>query len=466
LTRPNGVETSYSYDTLSRLLSVLHNGGSLPGSAGYTYDAAGNRISKTAVQQASPNPVSVTSNYSYDPIYELTQAVVGGTLAESFSYDAVGNRLTSAGPTSYNYNASNELTSTSAATYTYDSNGNTLSKTDTNGTTYYTGDFENRLASVTLPGTGGTVNFKYAPFGRRIEKASSAGTTVYAYDGDNITEELGGGGNLLAHYTQGGGMDEPLAVTEAGGTHFYHPDGLGSITSLTDSTGNVAASYVYDSFGKVTASTGTGPNPFQYTSREFNSETSLHYYRARYYDAATGRFLREDPIGFRGGDANLFRAVRNRPTAFSDPSGLLVIDPTFNSDCLPALKQALGIVRKITLTNKTCDCAYKQIGSGRSLSDFLNDPNIMIVSVPRDRYIRDANGKITAAEAAHVFPYDTSHIFIRPYACRMGRWALADALIRELVHLTKGSPEGDDEQLPEDMEVLCGTTKPKMSFTR
>ena len=119
--------------------------GHLPGSASYTYDAAGNRLTKTAVQEASPNPVSVLSQYSYDNIYELTQAVVNGSVAESYSYDAVGNRLTSAGPTSYNYNASNELTSTSTATYTYDNNGNTTSKTDSTGTTIYTWDFENRL---------------------------------------------------------------------------------------------------------------------------------------------------------------------------------------------------------------------------------------------------------------------------------------------------------------------------------
>ena len=133
LTRPNGVNTSYSYDTLSRLLSVLHNGGALPGSTSYTYDAAGNRLTKTAVQEASPNPVSVLSQFSYDNIYELTQAVVNGSVAEGYTYDAVGNRLTSAGPTSYNYNASNELTSTSAATYAYDNNGNTTSKTTTPG---------------------------------------------------------------------------------------------------------------------------------------------------------------------------------------------------------------------------------------------------------------------------------------------------------------------------------------------
>ncbi len=160
---------------------------------GYTYDAAGNRLTKTALQEASPNPVSVLSQFSYDNIYELTQAVVNGSVAEGYSYDAVGNRLTSAGPTSYTYNSSNELTSSSAATYAYDSNGNTISKTTTAGITSYTWDFENRLASVTLPGTGGTVNFKYDPFGRRIEKiAPTTGTTIYAYDGANVTEELGG----------------------------------------------------------------------------------------------------------------------------------------------------------------------------------------------------------------------------------------------------------------------------------
>jgi RHS repeat-associated protein len=328
LTRPNSVNTSYSYDTLSRLLSVLHNGGSLPGSAGYTYDAAGNRTSKTAVQQASPNPVSVTSNYTYDNIYELTQAVVGGSLAEGYSYDAVGNRLTSAGPTSYNYNTSNELTSSTTATYAYDNNGNTTSKTDSAGTTFYTWDFDNRLTSVTLPGTGGTVNFKYDPFGKRIQEiAPTCGTTIYVYDGENVVEELGGGGNLLASYTQGAGIDEPLAMTRIGGTYFYHADGLGSITSLTDTTGNVAATYVYDSFGKLTASTGAITNPFQYTGREFDTETGLYYYRARYFDPKAGRFISQDPVH---SGVNFYDYVTNNPTLSVDPFGQVACLKTAN----------------------------------------------------------------------------------------------------------------------------------------
>ena len=302
------------------LLSVLHNGGTLPGSTSYTVDAAGNRTSKTALQQAAPTPVSVTSNFSYDNIYQLTQAVVGGSVAESYSFDAVGNRLTSAGPTSYTYNSSNQLTATSSATYAYDSNGNTTSKTDTGGTTNYTWDFENRLTQVTLPGQGGTVYFNYDPMGRRIRKVFGSATTIYAYDGDNITEELDSGGNLVAHYTQGAGIDEPLALTGSGGTYFYHADGLGSIISLTNGTGQFAASYVYDSFGKLNTSTGTVTNPFRYTGREFDAVTGLYYYRARYYDPASGRFSGEDPIGFKGG-INFYRYVHNLPTTSRDPFG-------------------------------------------------------------------------------------------------------------------------------------------------
>jgi RHS repeat-associated protein len=285
------------------------------------YDAAGNRTSKTALQQADPTPVSVLSEYSYDNIYQLTQAVVGGNLAESYTYDAVGNRLTSVSPASYTYNSSNQLTATSAATYTYDYNGNTLSKTDTNGTTYYTWDYENRLTQVALPGEGGTISFAYDPFGRRIKKVSATGTTIYAYDGDNAIEELDSSGNVTARYTQGTGIDEPLAMYRGLTTSYFHADGLGSITSLTDGVGQLAASYVYDSFGKLTASTGTVTNPFQYTGREFDSETGLYYYRARYYDPSVGRFLSEDPL--RGiSSMNFYAYVENSPLVLIDSSGL------------------------------------------------------------------------------------------------------------------------------------------------
>jgi RHS Repeat len=95
---------------------------------------------------------------------------------------------------------------------------------------------------VTLPGSGGTVNFKYDPFGRRIEKITPSGTSIYAYDGDNLIEETDGSGTAVARYTGGQNIDEPLAMLRAGATSFYEQDGLGSVTSLTNAAGAAAQS--------------------------------------------------------------------------------------------------------------------------------------------------------------------------------------------------------------------------------
>jgi RHS repeat-associated protein len=60
---------------------------------------------------------------------------------------------------------------------------------------------------------------------------------------------------------------------------------------------------------------------YTYTGREWDKETGLYYYRARYYDPMDGRFVNRDPIGFKGG-LNQFSYVENNPTNNVDPSGL------------------------------------------------------------------------------------------------------------------------------------------------
>jgi RHS repeat-associated protein len=109
-------------------------------------------------------------------------------------------------------------------------------------------------------------------------------------------------------------------MLRSGATSYYHADGLGSLTSLSNSAGALAQTYTYDSFGKQTASSGSLTNPFQYTGREFDSETGLYFYRARYYDPSTGRFLSEDPLQHDGGN-NFYVYVLNDPLNLTDAFG-------------------------------------------------------------------------------------------------------------------------------------------------
>lgn len=141
------------------------------------------------------------------------------------------------------------------------------------------------------------------------------------YDGDNIVEELNGTGAVQERYTYGPGTDEPLVGQRQPKIFFYEADGLGSVTSLTDPTGALAATYTYDSFGFLTNSTGSATNWFRYTGRQFDSDTALYYYRARYYDAMSGRFLSEDPTEFTGG-FNFYAYTANNPLRYKDPSGM------------------------------------------------------------------------------------------------------------------------------------------------
>jgi RHS repeat-associated protein len=177
---------------------------------------------------------------------------------------------------------------------------------------------------------GSGVSFKYDPFGRRIQKAftqnSTTTTTNYVYSGDDTVEETDQNGNTLAKYARTMNIDEPLAESRSGTTSYYEQDGLGSATSLTTAAGALANTYTFDSFGKTTNSTGALTNPFRYTGREFDTESSLYYYRARYYDPSIGRFISEDAQREVVRGMNFYEYVWNDPARLIDPDGRTPVD--------------------------------------------------------------------------------------------------------------------------------------------
>jgi len=181
---------------------------------------------------------------------------------------------------------------------------------------------------------GGTTGYVYDARGRRVAKVVDGVLTHYIYDTQyRVLEEHAADGVLLARYTYGTGMDEPLTMERGGNTYYYHRDGLGSITEVTDASSTLVERYEYDVYGAVTIFDGSGVtltgsaigNPYLFTGRRYDPESGNYYYRARIYSPRLGRFLSQDPLGFDAGDYNLYRYAFNNPTNLTDPTGKAVV---------------------------------------------------------------------------------------------------------------------------------------------
>ena len=154
--------------------------------------------------------------------------------------------------------------------------------------------------------------------GRRVGKTIGA-TTQFLYDGANPVQELSGSSasaNLLT-----GGVDEYFQRTDSAGARNFLTDALGSTLALADSAGALQTQYTFEPFGNTTVTGAPTTNTFAFTGRELDS-SGLYFYRARYYFSALGRFVSEDPLGFGGGDVNLYAYAGDDPIDFADPLGL------------------------------------------------------------------------------------------------------------------------------------------------
>ncbi len=274
---------------------------------------------QSRTQGTSP---AVTTNYTYNSVYELI-GTTGGQV-HTFAYDKVNNR-TLADSVSYTANNLNQYTLAGTTVPAYDSNANLT----TDGTNTFTFDDDNRL--TTAVNTQNSASYAYDAFDRRVSKAVNGTTTYFVYDGDQVIEDRSQTGTLIADYVYGTGIDEVLTMTKGSTTYYYHYDGLGSVTDITNASGTSIENYTYDVYGLPSINTPTGPvtasvvgNRYLFTGREWDAETGTYHYRRRYYDPSIGRFLSRDPIGY-ADSLNPYTYTRNNPINYTDPMGLLTI---------------------------------------------------------------------------------------------------------------------------------------------
>jgi RHS repeat-associated protein len=304
-----GIVGTYSYDNADRLTDIdwVKSGSTTIASVTYGLDANGNR--KQRVDDYG------TSNYGFDALYRLTSVDYPSGTDDTFTYDAVGNRLTR-NSSNYTYDAADRLTAVGSTNYGYDDNGNLTSR----GSDSFSWDAENRLTSATV--NSATTTFAYNGDGLRDSLTFNSNTTTFTWDiAAGIPQVLD---DEDFRYVYGLGR-----VSEVGPgttTRYYLTDALGSVLALADSSGSVLNSYEYDVFGGVRSSTGSTANAFTFTGEQTDASTGLEYLRARYYDADTGRFLSLDPLG------DGYDYAYDNPAMYTDPSGLRP-----NSAC-PTLK--------------------------------------------------------------------------------------------------------------------------------
>jgi RHS repeat-associated protein len=170
-------------------------------------------------------------------------------------------------------------------------------------------------------GSTTVATFEYDGAGRRTEKVAAGLTHQYIYDVEDIVEErITGSSSDTIRYFHGAGIDEPLARTNGSSvTTYYLADHLGSIVQETNASGAVTLEREYGPWGDLLSGASTAGYGFQ--GREWDAEVALYYFRARYYNAASGTWASDDPIGLTGG-VNFSQFVDNNPVRFVDPFGL------------------------------------------------------------------------------------------------------------------------------------------------
>ena len=309
-TLANGIVTTFTYDNADRLTGISHDDGlTTVKEVTYTLDGVGIRTQRVDGLG--------THTYAYDDLYRQTSVTYPGPSTDTYTYDAVGNRLTK-NTDDYTYDAADRLTDVEGVTYDYDDNGNLTDR----GSDSFVWDAADRLTSATVSSV--TTTFVYNGGGLRDSLTTGGNTTTFTWDVARSIPQLLDDGHL--RYTYGLGRVSQIDGSEV--THYYLSDALGSTMALTDASKTVVNDYEYDVFGAVSASSGSLANDFEFTGEQTDDSTDLQYLRARYYDPSTGRFVSRDPISGTAvvpGTANRYAYVLNNPANLDDPSGLCVL---------------------------------------------------------------------------------------------------------------------------------------------
>ena len=356
VTYNDGTREEYTYNANSQIETLINRkaDGSILDSYAYTYDRAGNQLTKHEIIGGVEKGTTI---YTYDELSRLLTVTEPVGRSTAYEYDKAGNRSketvttmdavsgnTITSVSTYTYDNRNRLTDiatkvnnilTKSTVYTYDNNGNqhtTVVKTYANGTTVIstvttqdnTYDLYSQLIrSVTEDGTiiNNTYNAEGYRVGKEVITEGNREQTLYLYEADKVILETDETGSQKAWNIYGTNL---LIRASGTGIYQYLYNGHADVTALITREGTIAATYYYDAFGNVLESTGNVDNSILYAGYQYDIETGLYYLNTRMYDPVTARFLQEDTYKGDPNDPlslNLYTYCANNPITYDDPTG-------------------------------------------------------------------------------------------------------------------------------------------------
>ncbi|MGL6160752.1 RHS repeat-associated core domain-containing protein, partial [Microbulbifer sp.] len=298
LTLPNQTQSAYGYDGMNRLQQLTNKtaGEQLLTQYQFTYN---NRDLVATESRTGALPFIGTEEQHQFANNELNQTTQKGT--QSFQYDADGNMTQGYTPEGYVFTAS----------YDAENRLKELSYTDTAGVLHkktYAYYWNNLLAKVQSFQDGQLTDEQ------RIVRAGFL--PIQDRDQNNATIR-----DYLWGQSMGGGIGGLLSMSAGGQDYYYHYDGRGNVTSVTDAQQQKVAEYTYTDYGSINNQTGTLDQPFRFSTKRWDESTGLAYFGYRYYIPANQKWLTRDPIAESGG-VNIYGYVLGNPINGVDPYGL------------------------------------------------------------------------------------------------------------------------------------------------
>lgn len=364
----------YLYTHFGERKEIIWRQGTSTGMALHSFAYEYNNAGELTRERRWTDPIDIGDAFTYDehnahdPKHQLQDVSSGGSSVASQTFSP-NNSRTSQNGGNVEREQGNRLVQDPLWTYTYDDEGNLKGRRAKDNAPFssflalqntdrweYDYDHANRLvAARKYQKTGDppllleTTTFVYDAFGRRIRQTRQAGTlpetvTRFVYDGPDVWADLDNSTTpqVAVHYLHGDQPDQHFARVEGpaspakqeepttfptGTASWYLTDRLGSVIAIAKADGAGWHKLArYRGFQAVPVC-ACGPvlrklDRYEHTGREFDYYTSLQYHRARWYEPLSGRWMSEDPLGFRAGDANLYRYAGNSPANATDPNGL------------------------------------------------------------------------------------------------------------------------------------------------